>query len=106
MLKLKHILTALLLSGVAGHASAQNWQSLSTSDNSNVRARHETGSVAHGNKLYVFGGRGNRPVEVFNANTKKWSQIATMPKEMHHFQPVVVNNKIYIIGAMTCCYPY
>lgn len=25
--------------------------------------------------------------------------------ELHHFQPVALNGKIWVVGAMTCCYP-
>ncbi len=87
-------------------AQAQtDWVDHSTSNNSTVTARHETGSVVSGNKLYVLGGRGNRPVQVFDSVQNKWSNLAPLPKELHHFQPVVVNGGLYVIGAFTCCYP-
>jgi len=90
---------------VCTSAQAQNWQNHATSDNTSVVKRHETGSVVSGNKLYVLGGRGNRPNQVFDSVQNKWSTLAPMPMELHHFQPVVLNGYIYVIGAFTCCFP-
>ena len=81
------------------------WLDHTTSDNSSVINRHETGSVVVGDKLYVMGGRGERPVQVFDSSDNKWSTLAPMPFELHHFQPVALNGYIYVIGAFTCCYP-
>jgi len=57
------------------------------SDNSTVIKRHEAGSVVQGDRLYVLGGRGNKPVQVFDAGQNKWNTLAALPLEMHHFQP-------------------
>ncbi len=89
----------------SSHAQSGEWSDHTTSDNSTITARHETGSVIHDNKLYVLGGRGDRPVEVFDAAQNEWSTLAPLPIELHHFQPVVVNGGLYVIGAFTCCYP-
>ena len=89
----------------SGTVLAQGWESHTTSNNSMVNKRHETGSVAHGDKLYVIGGRNKRPTQVFDASENKWTTLAPAPLEIHHFQPVVVNGYIYVIGAFTCCYP-
>lgn len=105
MFSIKQILLAggLLLS--AGSAFAQSWVNHNTSDGSAVVERHETGSVVSGNKLYVMGGRGDRPVQVYDGAQNKWSTLAPLPIELHHFQAVVLDNYIYVIGAFTCCYP-
>ena len=89
----------------AGNAYAQTWVDHSTSDNSTIVKRHETGSVVSQNKLYALGGRGNRPTQVFDAIENKWSTIAPLPMELHHFQPVILNGYLYVIGAFTCCFP-
>ena len=70
-------------------------------------ARHEgRRAVATGGKLYLLGGRGQRPVSIFNPATKRWSKGRPRPPfEMHHFQPVAHGSRIYVAGAMTCCYP-
>jgi len=102
---LRLIFALVSLFFACGSLQAQNWTNHSTADNSNVIKRHETGSVVSGNKLYVMGGRGNRPNQVFDATQNKWSTFAPLPMEMHHFQPVVLNGHIYVVGAFTCCYP-
>lgn len=102
---IKSIVLICGLTLTAGSAFAQNWVDHSTSDDTTVVKRHETGSVVSGDKLYVLGGRGNKPVQVFDSSQNKWSTLAPLPMEMHHFQPVVLNGYIYVIGAFTCCYP-
>lgn len=97
------LLCGLLLAG--GDVIAQNWVDHTTANNSNVIKRHETGSVVNDNKLYVLGGRGNKPVQVFDSSSNRWNTLAPLPLELHHFQPVVHNGYLYVIGAFTCCYP-
>ncbi len=82
-----------------------SWETVESSDDSTATKRHEAAAVAVGDNLYLMGGRGNRPVEVYDSNTKRWRVIGDLPDELHHFQPVVIGTKIYIIGAFTCCYP-
>ncbi len=101
--KLAALFATLLL--ITGDGYAQNWTHHSTSDNSTIVKRHETGAVVNEDKLYALGGRGNRPVQVFNATQNKWSTLAPLPMELHHFQPVILNGYLYAIGAFTCCYP-
>ncbi len=86
-------------------ALSQTWTQELTADGSTVTPRHEAGYIAHDNKLYLFGGRDLRPVSVFDSATGLWSTVPSAPIELHHFQPVVVNNKIYVLGSFTCCYP-
>ena len=81
------------------------WQLTQTIDGSHPDARHEAGAVAVGGQFYLLGGRGNRAVNRFEPNTQKWTTLANPPRVLHHFQPVAIANKIYVIGAMGCCYP-
>lgn len=81
------------------------WQTLITSNGSSATARHEATAVTVNGKLYLMGGRGNRPVEVYDPVGNSWRVIGDAPLELHHFQPVVLGNKIYAIAAFTCCYP-
>ena len=70
--------------------------------------RHENGYVRVGDRFYLLGGRGTRPikpVEIFDPATGAWSTGATPPVEMHHFQGVEYGGKIYVVGAMTGGYP-
>lgn len=69
-------------------------------------ARHEAGFVAYKDLLYLLGGRRIQTTSVFDIKTNSWSQKSPPPIEMHHFQPVVFENAIYIIGAMTGSWPH
>lgn len=71
----------------------------------NVTARHESAFVEFEGKFYLIGGRGVNPVNVFNPKNNQWSALSPTPFEVHHFQPVVYNDAIYIVGGMTGGYP-
>jgi hypothetical protein len=65
-------------------------------------ARFESGFVRVGNLFYLVGGRqAPQPVEIFDPATRTWKTGAVSPVTMHHFQPVVYDNKIYVVGALT-----
>ncbi|MFK7854089.1 MAG: hypothetical protein AB8B79_08250 [Granulosicoccus sp.] len=82
-----------------------SWEQLMSADGSAPSARHESGLVAVDGKLYLMGGRGNRPIEVYDPATRVWREIGPAPMELHHFQPVAVGTKIYVLAAFTCCFP-
>ncbi|MBU3821506.1 galactose oxidase [Flavobacteriaceae bacterium XHP0103] len=83
----------------------QAWEEVISADGSKPHARHEAAFVQVGKKLILLGGRGIKPVNIFDVDKKVWTNGATPPVEMHHFQPVVYKNKVYIICAMTGGYP-
>lgn len=85
-------------------ASSQ-WQILTTVDGSKPQARHEAGGLAFNNKFYLLGGRGKRQVNRYDPETNKWENLGTPAMQMNHFQAVGWNGKIYVIGALDCCYP-
>ncbi|MEE9322712.1 MAG: kelch repeat-containing protein [Granulosicoccus sp.] len=90
----------------AGTLSARtNWAIQRSANGSRPVARHEAGAVELGGKLYLLGGRGSRVTSIYDPASRRWTTGAKPPFEMHHFQPVAVGNKIFIIGAMTCCFP-
>lgn len=70
-----------------------------------LTARHENGYVKVGDKFYLIGGRGNRPVDIFDPATGAWSKGAAPPFELHHFQAVEYDRRLYVVGAMTGRYP-
>lgn len=67
--------------------------------------RHENAFTKVGDKLYLLGGRGERPVDIYDPQTDSWSTGATPPLPMHHFQAVSYDGKIYVMGALTGGYP-
>lgn len=81
------------------------WLPETTSDGGSSTARHEASAVTVAGKMYLLGGRGERPVEVYDPVARSWRVIGNPPIEIHHFQPVVVGTKIYALAAFACCYP-
>ena len=86
-------------------AMNSDWQYVTSVDDSKPIARHEAAFVAVGSKFYLLGGRGIKPVSIYDSKTGKWTQGSPSPIELHHFQPVVYRDNIYIIGAFTGPYP-
>jgi N-acetylneuraminic acid mutarotase len=68
--------------------------------------RHECAAAISGDALYLFGGRGNRPVDQYDFKTNTWDSVSNMPMQLNHFQAVTYKNQIYIAGAFTGPYPH
>ncbi len=81
------------------------WTEIKSSDGSLPVARHEAAFIMAGERYYLLGGRGMKPVNIFHPKTNQWTTGSTPPVEMHHFQPVVYQDEIYVLGAMTGPYP-
>lgn len=81
-----------------------SWQPV-TADNAPT-PRHENGYVQVGDAFYLLGGRGERAVETYDPAANHWQKKATPPFELHHFQAVVYNDLIYVVGAYTGNFPY
>lgn len=75
------------------------WQAVVHDGSKVATARHESSAVAVGDKLYLMGGRGDKPVEVFNTLTLRWNDLGRAPVDLHHFQPVAIGTDIYALGA-------
>lgn len=90
---------------IAETSDSTQWQAIASSDGSTAEARHESGAVAVNGKLYLLGGRAERSIQVFDPVPAAWINLGPMPLELHHFQPVAINDSIYLIGSFTCCYP-
>ena len=81
------------------------WQTVESSDESAPTARHESAYVEYDGKFYLMGGRGNRPTEMFDPATKKWTSVGTPPLQFHHLQPVAYDDKIYVVSGFVGEYP-
>lgn len=68
--------------------------------------RHENSFVECDGKLYVLGGRGDRPVEEYDPKSNSWTKLADAPMEIHHFQAISFKNEIWVVGALTGGYPH
>jgi N-acetylneuraminic acid mutarotase len=99
---MKYSILLFLLLGFS--SNAQEWKTLKT--NTESTSRSENSLIAAGNKLYLFGGRGIKPLEVFDPKTNSWEKRSNIPLEIHHFQAVTYNGEIYVLGALTGPYPH
>ncbi|AKP49740.1 Kelch repeat-containing protein [Cyclobacterium amurskyense] len=100
---LKSILT-LALAIIGTGIQAQSWETLTPQNT--CTERHECSGAAVDGKFYLIGGRGEKPVEVFDPVSADWRKLGNAPFEMHHFQAVTYKNNIYVIGAFTGGYPH
>ena len=80
-----------------------NWELLSAQGA--PTARHEASAIAYKDKLYLIGGRRVNPVDVYDPETNSWSAKSETPIELHHFQAVVIEDAVYLMGAMTGGWP-
>ncbi len=89
----------------SGHASAEHaWHAIDTP--SRPTARHENAMAAVDGRLYLVGGRDQRPLDIFDPASGQWTQAAHPPVEpLHHTQAVAHDGKLWIIGALTGDYP-
>ncbi|MFD2148389.1 Kelch repeat-containing protein [Mucilaginibacter antarcticus] len=64
--------------------------------------RSEGGLAATNSKLYLIGGDGDAmAVEIFDPATSKWTRGATAPSIIHHFQPVALGDKVFVLSAFS-----
>lgn len=63
--------------------------------------RHEAAFVELAGKFYLVGGRRIQPVDIFDPATNTWTNGAAPMAEVHHFQAIPYENKIWVVGALT-----
>jgi len=89
--------------GLFTPAHAGDW--LQVAVQGNLHPRHEAAFVASGDSLYLLGGRRIKPVDIFDCATRSWHHGQPPPVEVHHFQPVMVEGAIWLVGAMSGPFP-
>ena len=85
--------------------SKGSWTSVTSDNGTSAKGRSEAAFIGVGDKMYLLGGRGIQPVSIYDPIHNNWKTGSTAPIGLHHFQPVVYENEIYIVGAMTGEYP-
>ncbi|HMQ06602.1 MAG TPA: kelch repeat-containing protein [Saprospiraceae bacterium] len=100
-----YLVVVISFSTISCGNAEKSWEEIKTSDGTKPMKRHECGFVERKGKFYLIGGRGYRPVDIYDPAENKWTQGSQPPLEIHHFQPVVFRDKIVIVGAMTGLYP-
>lgn len=83
---------------------AQTWEKVESVNLPS--SRHECATAILGDALFLFGGRGNRPVDRYVFQNNTWDSVAKMPIPLNHFQAVTYKNAVYIAGAFTGSYPH
>lgn len=68
-------------------------------------ARHECSYVSAGDKFYLLGGRGIKPVQCYHPTDSSWASRSAPPVQIHHFQAVEFNGLIYAMCAFTGNFP-
>lgn len=101
------VFVTILLAACSSKSTQKSkiWTTVESSDQSKPIKRHEAAFVSIADNFYLFGGRGIKPVSIYNTASGKWTEGKEPPIEIHHFQPVVYKDKIYVIGALTGKYP-
>lgn len=69
-------------------------------------ARHETAFVEVDGMFYLIGGReAQGRIDRLDPRTLEWTTMKAESPLIHHFQPVVLDDKIWMVGAMTGKFP-
>ena len=67
--------------------------------------RHESCAVMNNGLMYIIGGRGRRPVSVYDPKMRVWTNKREPPVELNHMQCVSVGTNIYVVGAWFGSFP-
>lgn len=76
-----------------------------TNGNATISKRHENCFAMVGRKAYLVGGRGIKPVDIYDPVTRTWSTGAPTPIELHHMQCVAAQGKLWVMAAWTGGFP-
>ncbi len=93
------------LSGAPLAATPGKWQVRTFGIGANPEQRHESAYVELNGLFYLIGGRGNKAIQVYSPVTDTWSNTGAITNDIHHFQAIAWNGKIYIVGAFTGGFP-
>lgn len=98
-------MVSITLSCLMAQSCGTNWEWETVEVQGEPTARHEAGLVAYKDKILLIGGRRINPTDEFDTKNNTWTSKSEPPIEIHHFQPVVVNDVVYLVGAMTGKWP-
>lgn len=96
------IALALLFCGAPLHAQG-GWQYVEATNKPVPRL--ENAFVKAGGKFYLLGGRGIKPVGIYDPVSGSWSEGASMPFEVSHFQAVTHLGLIYVMAGLVGGWP-
>ncbi len=98
------LLPLMLAWPVSGYTETSgSWTTIETE---HACETHEEGALAAvDGKIYLLGGRKNPVVNEFDPQSKTWKVRSAAPFQMHHFQAVVLEGRIAVIGGFTGNFP-
>jgi N-acetylneuraminic acid mutarotase len=99
------VLTLALDRSAAQQAGAPATAPAAGAQSGQLTRRHENGYVKVGSRFYLLGGRRIQPVDIFDPATGAWTKGAPPPIELHHFQALEYERRLWVVGAMTGRYP-
>lgn len=67
--------------------------------------RDESGSFAYNGHVCLFGGRGVLPIDCFDPEKQKWHTKSTTTDDIHHVQPVVFNDEVWVVAGWHGTWP-
>lgn len=70
-----------------------------------ISARQEACFLMVNRKAYLLGGRGVKPVDIYDPVARSWSHGPAPPMELHHAQCVAADDKIWLVSPWTGSYP-
>lgn len=70
-----------------------------------VTPRDEGGSFSFHGMLCLLGGRGKLPIDCFNPATRVWTRSKTTTDDVHHVQPVVYRQEVWIVTGFNGVWP-
>jgi len=103
MIKFVFIFCLLSCQNQPERESPSSWEIISA--NGEPNQRHEATFIEFKGKFYSLGGRGIKPVDIFDPENNTWRHASKPPFEIHHFQAVVYQDAIIIAGALTGKFP-
>lgn len=100
---MKKLLLVSVLSLLSSSLFSQSWKTIPAQEK--AQKRHENSFIQVGKKFLLIGGRGEKQIDIYNAETQNWNKGAIPPIELHHAQAVSIDGLVYIIGAFTGDWP-
>lgn len=100
----KIYITSLFSLGFIQESLSQQWERITPE--TSCTNRHENALTIVGNDLVLLGGRGVKPVEVFDLGSNTWEKKPETPFEMHHFQAITYKGEVWVMNAFTGTYPH
>ena len=80
------------------------WTSVDT-PNGAIDARHEADYLKVAGKFYLIGGRGNKELNIYDPETGIWTNGTRPPIQFHHFQGLVYQDELWVVGAFEGGFP-